>query len=98
MAERCEIDDNVTEIQGEWLLVGRRVVRDENAELIERLVQSHLEKIDSDETGWRTLFRDPCDGRLWERTFPSGESHGGGPPLLRLIAPADARKVFPLAF
>jgi hypothetical protein len=40
---------------------------------------------------WETLFEDPDDGRLWERTYPQGEMHGGGPPALRVISVDEAR-------
>jgi hypothetical protein len=50
---------------------------------------------DCEETGgWETLFLDPTDGRYWERTYPQGEQHGGGPAALLLIRVADARKKY----
>lgn len=43
---------------------------------------------------WETLFKDPADGRLWERTYPESEMHGGGPPSLLLISVEDAVKKY----
>lgn len=51
-----------------------------------------LERIASRERGWAVLYRDPADGRLWELTFPSGTLLDGGPPRLKTISPADARR------
>jgi hypothetical protein len=39
---------------------------------------------------WESLFLDPADGRLWERFYPAGEMHGGGPPALRRITIVEA--------
>jgi len=41
-----------------------------------------------------TLYRDPDDGRYWERTYPQSELHGGGPPELRVLATEDARQKY----
>ena len=81
-------------------LVGDRVVdgvdrrADVTCERINFLLRHVLEKIaESKEWGaWETLFRDPGDGRLWERTFPQGEMHGGGPPRLKVISEEQARE------
>jgi hypothetical protein len=79
-------------------LVGDRVSgdnglqADETTKRIEWLVSSVLDKIaDSPKSGaWETLFRDPEDGRFWERTYPRGELHGGGPPKLTCISREQA--------
>ena len=41
--------------------------------------------------GWETLYRDPDDGRYWERTFPQSGSDGGGPPQLRFLTDYEAK-------
>ncbi|MBW2453417.1 MAG: hypothetical protein JRI68_02850, partial [Deltaproteobacteria bacterium] len=41
---------------------------------------------------WKTLFRDPSDGRLWERTYPEGHLQGGGPPMLSTVTEEQARR------
>ena len=47
---------------------------------------------------WDTLFRDPRDGRLWEKIYPMSEMHGGGPPTLRLLPESDVvQKYGPVA-
>ena len=46
------------------------------------------------EGGWRQLYRDPRDGRLWELTFPQGSLHGGGPRRLAVVDEAEAREGF----
>ncbi len=74
------------DLVGQWLDVGSRLVSDGVTARIERLIRSRLERVAADETGWATLYRDPRDGRFWERTFPRSEMHGGGPPRLTVIS------------
>ena len=80
-----------TDITGKWVFTGDRVVGDENCERIHDLVQNHLIRLGSDQSGWDTLYRDPDDSRLWERIYPQSALHGGGPPALRLISKDLAR-------
>jgi len=75
-------------LTGAWILDGSTVVGDEVSRRIEWLVDSRLDQLAT--TGWETLYRDPRDGRLWERTYPKSEMHGGGPPELRALSPEDA--------
>ncbi len=65
-------------------------------ERIEWLVAQHLQKItDSPEFGaWETLYCDPEDGRYWERTYPQGEMHGGGPPQLKCLTSREASEKY----
>jgi len=70
------ISENETEILGEWVMVNDRVEADENCLRIDDLISTQLEKLGTDLTGWDTLFRDPADGRLWERIYRMGERHG----------------------
>ena len=51
----------------------------------------------SAEGGWRQLYRDPQDGRLWELTFPHGSLHGGGPRRLAAISSEDAKRSYGLS-
>ena len=46
------------------------------------LVSRRLTLLGVAEGGWRQLYRDPRDGRMWELTFPRGSLHGGGPRRL----------------
>ena len=80
------------DLVGDWAPGDKGVQADETAKRIEWLTSSVLEKVaDSPQWGaWETLFRDPDDGRLWERTYPKGEMHGGGPPRLTNISQEQA--------
>lgn len=40
--------------------------------------------------GWSTLFRDPSDGRLWERLIRRGICTAAALPVLRVIAREEA--------
>ena len=74
-------------VHGEWIYRDGQMVGDSNCRRIEWLIRHHLQKVaDSIGAGaWVTLYRDPDDGRYWERTFPRGEMHAGGPPKLRTL-------------
>jgi hypothetical protein len=88
-----ELQPHETELVGEWVPgEAGGLVADETSKRIDWLIRTVLEKVaDSPQWGaWETLFRDPRDGRLWERTYPRGEMHGGGPPRLALISADDA--------
>lgn len=75
------------ELVGAWIFEGGRMRADDVCERIEYLLSNVLEPLrDSLQHGaWETLYRDPTDGRLWERTYPQGDLQGGGPPRLSLI-------------
>ncbi len=89
------IESSETLITGKWLFDGERVVGDESCKRIQRLLASHLIQIGNDASGWDALYRDPSDGRLWERIYYDGGLHGGGPPLLRTITFEEARQKYP---
>jgi immunity protein 27 of polymorphic toxin system len=78
-----------TDLLGKWAVVKGEVVRDATSDRIETLTEQHLEKIAGG--GWETLFRDPGDGRYWERTYPESSWHGGGPPRLTYLSNEQAR-------
>ena len=50
-----------------------------------------LVKVATSDDGWTTLFKDPNDNRLWELTYSSSDSHGGGAPILNLVSLNEAR-------
>ena len=79
------------EIICNWNVVDGKVISDPACERIESLTYEYLEKIGADASGWDTLFRDPEDGRYWERIYPLSHMHGGGPPTLLNIAEEEAR-------
>lgn len=87
-----KLQPNEVMVTGHWLVENGQASRDESCERIEWLISNHLLKIaDSPQWGaWETLYRDPDDCRYWERTFPSSEMHGGGPPQLRCLEAAEA--------
>ena len=78
-----------TEVRGEWHKSGSQVVESAACERIRWLTNSQLERIASAPGGWDTLYLDPKTDRFWELTYPDGDYHGGGPPMLRTIAPAE---------
>ena len=84
MSAAMKLRPTETELIGRWQIANDRVRADATGERIEWLTTNWLEKIatSKDSGGWETLFRDPGDGRYWERTYPMSEMHGGGPPSL----------------
>ena len=58
------------------------------------LVSRRLTLLTVADGGWRQLYRDPRDGRLWELSFPHGSLHGGGPRRLEAITSAVASAIY----
>lgn len=83
-------------LTGYWNEKNGEVCGDTVCARIEWLLTYHLHKItDSPLWGaWETLYRDPNDGRFWERTYPQSEMHGGGPPQLRCLTLDEARQKY----
>jgi hypothetical protein len=77
-------DENV--LIGNWTEVGGAIDGDETCKRIERLVRDELDEVARSDAGWTTLFVDTNDGRFWERTYPHGDWHGGGPPTLKRVS------------
>jgi hypothetical protein len=88
-----------SELVGQWKFDGRETRGDDACERIESLTANVLEQVavGIEYGAWETLFRDPADGRLWERTYPEGHMHGGGPPRLKVISEQDARAKYDLS-
>jgi hypothetical protein len=82
------------ELVGTWIEIDGRVVGDQACERIQTLTDKFLIKVGTDRSGWETLFRDPEDGRYWERTYPHGEWHGGGPPTLYYLSDKEATEKY----
>jgi hypothetical protein len=80
-------------VTGDWIVTDGKTVGDSGCERIEWLINHYLQKVsDSLKYGaWETLYRDPDDGRYWERTYPRSEMHGGGPPKLNTISSDQIR-------
>jgi len=53
--------------------------------ILREWIESKLEKVRHDSSGWLALYRDRMSGELWELSFPHGEMHGGGPRLLTCL-------------
>lgn len=58
---------------------------DEVGKRIEYLIANFLIKVDSDESGWFVLYKNPIDNKYWELSYPDSELEGGGAPTLRVI-------------
>lgn len=87
-------DENL--IVGKWILFKDRILGDPSEQRIGALVNDVLEYCADhpEQGGWRRLYRDPGDGRLWELSRPRIEMTGGGPRALRVIVPERALEVY----
>ncbi|MCW5959721.1 MAG: hypothetical protein KIS76_06115 [Pyrinomonadaceae bacterium] len=72
-------------IEVNWVEEDGEIIEDVVCKRINFLIASYFENICTDSSGWKTLFRDPRDGRYWELSYPHSEWHGGGPPLLTFV-------------
>lgn len=92
------LQTNEEDLVGKWVPGEKGLMADETARRIEWLTAGVLEQVaHSPRSGaWETLFRDPADGRFWERTYPGGDLHGGGPPRLTRIPEEQARSKYGL--
>ncbi|PYP77499.1 MAG: hypothetical protein DMD35_15315 [Gemmatimonadetes bacterium] len=79
---------------GSWTAAVAGSVHDEVDRRILWLVSRRLTPLAVAEGGWRQLYRDPRDGRLWELTFPHGSLHGGGPRRLAMITREEATEKY----
>jgi len=91
------------ELTGTTRIAGAQVETDEGPrkdkawKRINFITNVRFEKVASADGGWSTLYRDPDDGRLWEKIYPKGHRHGGGPPLLRVRSAEKARETYALS-
>jgi hypothetical protein len=85
-------------ITGKWIVIANGVQGDEACNRIHWLTSQYLREVATSllSGGWETLFVDPDDNRYWERTYPQGEMHGGGPPQLEVISPEIAKEKYRL--
>jgi len=83
-----------TVIQGAWIDRRGRVEADQSCGRIDQLVQAYLKEMGRDGSGWDVLYVDPADGRYWELIYPESQLQGGGPPLLRHLTAAEARRKY----
>jgi hypothetical protein len=74
-------------------MVAGRPQKDDVCLRIEWLTSEYLKRVAVSKSygAWETLYQDPADGRFWERIYPHGEMHGGGPPTLTVISSGNAK-------
>ena len=96
-AEFADLQPDESLLSGSWTESAARSVHDHVDQRILWLVTRRLVLVASAEAGWRQLYRDPRDGRLWELTFPHGSLHGGGPRRLSVLSREVARESYRLS-
>ena len=79
-----------TELVGMWLDLGMKVTGDAVTDRVEWLTAERLEKLAENGAELAELYRDPRDGRFWEKILP----FASGPPTLRCITAATAAARF----
>ncbi|PKG68428.1 hypothetical protein CXF64_14705 [Pseudoalteromonas sp. GutCa3] len=80
-------------LAGCWVESDVKVIADSVCERIDWLVNNHLRKVGTSKCGWDVYFNDPIDGRFWLLSYPQGHMHGGGPPLLKVVATDDINNI-----
>jgi hypothetical protein len=96
--ETTYLTPDESNLRGNWIMQkDGSVIADVTEKRIDWLTKHHLEHIATDSSGWEILYHDPCDGRIWELTFPQGEMHGGGPRSLQVLSVDDAAIKYPHA-
>ena len=93
-----DLEPSETQLIGAWIMADGEIDGDENCLRIQFLTNERFEKLGKDHSGWETLFRDPRDGRYWERTYPNSSWHGGGPPALFHLTFEHAKEKYPHLF
>ena len=96
-AEFADLQPDERLLAGAWTDFAARSVHDQVDQRILWLVTRRLVLVGSAEGGWRQLYRDPRDGRLWELTFPHGSLHGGGPRRLAMMSTKAATESYHLS-
>jgi hypothetical protein len=74
-----------TELRGFWIDLGSRMEKDTDWQRIEWLTTERFEEVVKAENGLDVLYRDPSDGRLWEKVHDHPALRDGGPPRLSVI-------------
>lgn len=82
------------ELVGMWLDLGVKVTGDAVTDRVEWLTAERLEKLAENGAELAELYRDPQDGRLWEKILPFAD----GPPTLRCIPLSTATARFGFTF
>ena len=89
-----KLEEQETQLKGNWLTEGSSIIADDISRRINWLIQNYLAKITQDESGWFILYRDPEDGRYWELSYPQGHLQGGGAPSLINISKEKAQEKY----
>ena len=89
-----QIKPHEKEIIGHHFLYKGKMVADDFCARVEELIENYLEFICKDASGWDVLYRDPIDGRYWERIYLQSELHGGGPASLRIVNGQRLKETF----
>lgn len=89
-----KIQPTETQLTGKWIWHEGHVIADQTCERIDELIRSHFRQLGRDASGWKVLYRDPDDERLWELTYSQSERHGGGPAQLRSLSLDEARQKY----
>jgi hypothetical protein len=55
-------------------------------------IETSLEKIATDQSGWTSVFRCRLCQKIWAREYPFGEMQGGGPSCYYQITTSDPKK------
>lgn len=92
--EDFELTEETAFIQGFWLDLGSKVVKDSGWVRIEWLIENRLEQIVAKDGSSDTLYRNPIDGHLWHYHLVVPDIHEGGPPALLRIEEAEAQEIF----
>jgi hypothetical protein len=94
-----KLQPNEQMLTGAWLVQDGRAHADAVCQRIAWLIAHHLQKVANSPQsgGWETLYRDPDDGRYWERTYPQGQMHGGGPPQLKCLSAREVSDKYSVA-
>jgi len=87
-----------TDLIGNWIKDGNRVVGDAVETRIDQLIAHDLRRVAAspESGGWDVLYRDLSDGRYWELTYRHGEMQGGGPKRLTLLSQTEATEKYRL--
>ncbi len=90
--EMNPLEPSETKLKGGCVTVHGKPEFDAVSQRIFWLIECRLTHLADDESGWLSLYTDSSDGRLWERSFPQSQEHGGGAPQLNLIGRELAEK------
>jgi len=89
----CLKKDEISLI-GKWVFKDGKIVEDSVVKRINKLIHNHLVKIASNETGWKTIYKDPNDNRYWVLEYRDSELQGGGAPSLINISKEEANSKY----